>query len=401
MTLAHPRSKKVAVAMDRFSLITWLRQDRGAVLVEAAIAIPILLLVILGSLEFGVAWEAKSSTTNGQRSGLLRAATLANEPQTDLRTLQSIIGEVGGDNADRISWVVIFEVDPTVGDIETIVNNCAATVPGTTLSGGHSYCTAYGTQTLINIANTTNAAMFQTSNFDDGSHLNAAGTAYDCDAVPGLLDENFCAGSRTVNGDIEIGVAFEYQHEWLTGILPFSSPAFREVQTTSTFAVDGTQITSNASLGVTTVENGPLDFASGGGSTHTFENGVQAFGPYGGASVAGVTTVDSETITVQNLASHDEICLSFDLIIGGWWEPTEDILEIDINGDGIPDRTVDPVTNGSTSAAARTIPVDFGCFPHTGAAGSSFSFNITSTSDNLGERWGIDNVEVSSVDGFS
>ena len=203
-------------------------RERGAVLVEAAIAIPLLLFVILGSLEFGVGWEAKSATTAGLRSGLLRASTLADDPQTDLRTLQSIIGEVGADNADRIQWVVIFDADPANGDLNSIVDACRDAVLAGSLE---SFCVGYSQQTVIDIATTTN---IDASNFDPS--VNAT-----CDV--GLLDEGqFCATSRILNGDIEIGVAFEYEHSWLTGILPFDSPRFREVQISSTFADDGADI---------------------------------------------------------------------------------------------------------------------------------------------------------------
>ena len=34
--------------------------ERGAVLVEAALAIPVILLIVVGALEMGFAWEAKA-----------------------------------------------------------------------------------------------------------------------------------------------------------------------------------------------------------------------------------------------------------------------------------------------------------------------------------------------------
>ncbi len=203
-------------------------RERGAVLVEAAIAIPLLLFVILGSLEFGVGWEAKSATTGGLRSGLLRASALANEPETDLLTLQSIVGEIGADNADRISWVVIFDADPGNGTINEIVDECRDAVLG---GGTRAFCVGYTQQNLIDIA-TTNTIDF--TNFDQTQDAT-------CDT--GLLDSgDFCATSRTLSGDIEVGVAFEYQHRWLTGILPFGAPTFREVQTSSTFTAQGADI---------------------------------------------------------------------------------------------------------------------------------------------------------------
>jgi len=227
-------------------------RDRGAVLVEAAIAIPLLLLVILGALEFGIGWQAKSATTNGLRSGLLRAASLADDPNTDLRVLQSIIGEVGADNAENLLYVTIFNADSINGDVDTIVDNCglagglpevlgAAGFPADGGSGGFPHCVTYGPGAIQELAATANADDFLAANFDFGPAATNTATAYTCAA--GLLDSaGFCAPGRAVNGDIQIGVAFEYQHDWLTGILPFAPPTFREVQTSSTFVADGSNI---------------------------------------------------------------------------------------------------------------------------------------------------------------
>ena len=53
--------------------------ERGAVLLEAAIAIPLLIMLMFGTLETGMAWSAKAAATNGVRTGILRAASLGNK----------------------------------------------------------------------------------------------------------------------------------------------------------------------------------------------------------------------------------------------------------------------------------------------------------------------------------
>ena len=283
-------------------------RERGAVLVEAAIAIPLLLFVILGSLEFGVGWEAKSATTSGLRSGLLRASTLADDPHTDLRTLQSIIGEVGADKADRIRWVVIFDADPANGDLNSIVDACRDAVLG---GPQESFCVGYTRQTLIDIATTTT---IDVSDFDP---------SIDSTCDTGLLDEGqFCATSRIINGDIEIGVAFEYEHSWLTGILPFNSPTFREVQTSSTFAAGGVDITSSnpISAGATTVLLAPglppSGFSNGTVVALPADPSVSVLGPFSDGSTGPSSTV----LTIDSIpAGTTEVCVTFDLhIIGGW-----------------------------------------------------------------------------------
>ena len=202
--------------------------DRGAVLVEAAIALPLLLLVILGSLEFGIAWDTKSATTSGLRSSLLRVATEGEEiGETDIRVMQSILGEVDADNAEKLDWVVIFDADPANGDIETIVNTCTTALAA---GGNHDFCVAYDTDTLVEVATTTDTELYRQENFDPGNADLLADGTYPCAdtlATGGdALDAGgFCAASRTATGDIEIGIAFQYQHDWVTGILPFDAPA--------------------------------------------------------------------------------------------------------------------------------------------------------------------------------
>ena len=81
------------------------RKERGAVLLEAAFAIPLLIMLMFGTLEAGMAFQAKTSATAGLRSGTLRAAQLGNKPETDLAALQAVVGEVGADGLFEERWI--------------------------------------------------------------------------------------------------------------------------------------------------------------------------------------------------------------------------------------------------------------------------------------------------------
>ena len=233
-------------------LLHRLKHDRGAVLVEAAIAIPMLLLVILGATEAGLGWEAKSSTVSGVRTGVLRASTIGDRPETDIRVLQSIIGEVGADNVDRIEWIRIFEAS---GDPDVKFQTCAAD------PGGFPGCVVYDASFINEVVTTPDAALFQQTRFDQGiggsspDPTTGRFTAYTC--ASGAIDENWCASSRTIGGDTQFGVAISYKHEWFTGIFPFDSPTFQEYVISSTFASGGTNIASGSGTGL------PGPFAGG------------------------------------------------------------------------------------------------------------------------------------------
>lgn len=193
-------------------------------LVEAAIAIPLLLMLIFGAIEAGMAWEAKSASTSGLRTGLLRAASLADRPETDLRILQSVVGEVGGDNVGNINYVVIF--DASGPDPAATVAACAAAAAGGGISGT---CNTYTTGDLGEVV-AGNWTSGPAGNFDDGSN-GGVGT-YTCDTSK--VDSNWCAPSRIIAGPAEVGVAISYQHNWFTGVLPGNGVTFTDFAVSTT-----------------------------------------------------------------------------------------------------------------------------------------------------------------------
>ena len=307
-----------------------LKNDRGAVLVEAALAIPLLLLVILGATEAGLGWEAKSSTVSGVRTGVLRASASGDDFTTDLRVIQSIVGEVGGDNADRIEWIRIFDA---TGDPDAKFRACAAD------PGGFAGCVVYDQAFISSVVTAGNADAFL-ANFDGGTNFggqDATGAAiYNCD--PTAVDRFWCATQRTINGDTQLGVAISYKHEWFTGIFPGDSPRFVEYVTSSTFTDGGTNLGSAASPSLPFSASTPipgLDFGSatdlshfanatstrvggpetalGSGNLTTSPSGEEFLGPFSSGTVA---------FDIPGLQPGFEACVSFDLHqVGSWNGP--------------------------------------------------------------------------------
>ena len=217
--------------------LAWRRRERGAVLVEAALAIPILLLVTFGAIEAGFAFEAKSAGTSGVRTAVLRQSAMGSDEATDLRSLQSVIGEVGAENVAGLDWVIVFKADVT--DIPARVNSCAAAIAG---GGLAETCVVYDQTTLQGVLNGTT----DLSEFDSGE--NGAGGTYTCDITK--LDANWCAPSRTLDGDIPIGVAIHYNHTWFTGILPGGGVTIRDFAVSVTFTEDSSAGTPGGAVPV-------------------------------------------------------------------------------------------------------------------------------------------------------
>ena len=60
------------------------RKERGAVAVEMAIVLPLLLLILLGIIEFGRAYNVQVSLTHGAREGTRHAAIHYNKATLDV-----------------------------------------------------------------------------------------------------------------------------------------------------------------------------------------------------------------------------------------------------------------------------------------------------------------------------
>lgn len=409
--------------------------ERGAVLVEAAIAIPLLLLIFFGALEFGSAWEARSSSTSAVRTGLLRAASLGDRPETDLAVLQSVIGEIGADKVDNIDWIVIF--DATDPNRNATIDACAAAVASNGQSG---VCNAYGPTELQSVV----AGTLTTANFDDGANTTAGG--YTCDGTK--IDSNWCAPGRTIDGGIALGVAVRYNHESYTGILPGDGVSFTEHAVSSTLLRDQaealggngglpfvqpsssttpsptsstpptvpptiTTTTTTTTIPPTTTQppevivysnaiqrSRHLDDWSDRTITRSRDNDrLRVLGPFGTESV---------TLNLDNLPTHNQVCVEFELYLIDSWDGDHDRWGDDYFGvrvDGTEQfrdffRQGDPRSEGAehlgfgTTKWKETVVPMRVCDDNHTASSASFQFfgHVSEGIDN--ESWAIDNVRV-------
>lgn len=90
--------------------------ERGAALVEFAIVASLLVTLVLGTIEIGMAWNDSQLVIQASRSGARVAAQLGQDPNADLRTLEAI--EAGLDQLGTgVQRIVVF--DASVGDAPT------------------------------------------------------------------------------------------------------------------------------------------------------------------------------------------------------------------------------------------------------------------------------------------
>ncbi len=93
-----------------------LRREDGATLVEMAFVLPVLILLIFGAVEFGLAFKERLTIASAANSAGRTGATMGDEDDADIRILEAI--EVGLYDQVDIGVIVsveIFKADPVTG----------------------------------------------------------------------------------------------------------------------------------------------------------------------------------------------------------------------------------------------------------------------------------------------
>lgn len=95
-----------------------LRSDRAAALVEAAIILPVLMVFLLGIIEFGLVYATGATATGASRSGARMAAAAFGPSKANLQpSANDVASVVSGDLQGLTSAVpigmVVYKVDPT------------------------------------------------------------------------------------------------------------------------------------------------------------------------------------------------------------------------------------------------------------------------------------------------
>lgn len=94
------------------------RSEKGATLVEAAIALPLLLLLMIGIMEFGLAFKDWLTVSHGAREGARAGAAFGNDPASNFLILEEIGGQLSAANID-VQGVRIYNAGTGIGDSYT------------------------------------------------------------------------------------------------------------------------------------------------------------------------------------------------------------------------------------------------------------------------------------------
>lgn len=167
--------------------------QRGAILVEFVIVVPLFMILVLGIFEIGTAWESRQTVVQASRGGARTAAQLGTLDATDQQVVLAMASTFGPDVGDIIK-IVVFEAD---GNGDWLGPSCATATPVAS-----DRCNVYD-QTDI-------AARATASYFDD------AAVEGDCGTGASAL---WCPSARNASqtSATYVGVYVEFDEQYQTG----------------------------------------------------------------------------------------------------------------------------------------------------------------------------------------
>jgi len=93
------------------------RGEHGAALVEAAIITPVVLLLIMGMIEFGLLFRDYLTVANTTRSGARVGSAAGSDSGADYDILQSVRGASSALDDDTIEQIIIFKATSPTGGV--------------------------------------------------------------------------------------------------------------------------------------------------------------------------------------------------------------------------------------------------------------------------------------------
>lgn len=176
------------------------RSESGAALVEMAIVLPLLLVLVMGILEFGLAFRDRLTIANGTQSAGRVAAALGNQEDADIAILQAVeqsLGLLPNSGGGVLKHVQIWKSDGN-GNPAT---PCAVAGAGGTNCNWYVYAPA-------------DSCKWQPC----PDPYNGSPAAYGGDYMPTGRDVTMESG-----GSLDVlGVTVLFSHDWVTGVLPMA-----------------------------------------------------------------------------------------------------------------------------------------------------------------------------------
>ena len=180
------------------------RRQRGAALVEFVLIAPVLVLIVAGIFEFGLAFRDSMTLSNGLRSGARVGSNAGREREADFTILKSVEAAMTAVPTAQINRLIVYKA-------QTADSSVPAACLAITGSGGvNGVCNVYQTSDLARPLE------------DFGDATSCSGTA---------PDRYWCPTSRQNQqalGADYLGVWMEIRYNFVTGVLPGTGLTIRD-----------------------------------------------------------------------------------------------------------------------------------------------------------------------------
>jgi Flp pilus assembly protein TadG len=188
--------------------------DDGAVIIEFALAAPLLIILVLGIFESAFALYDANSLTNSLRLAGRTLATLGatQNPQSDYLALSQMKAELSRlPNAIPVK-VVVYETNATGTANLTSGSNCKNINPGTSTAvfGVTNVCNVYGRNHLASL----NVANFGTSPSPPATPTSCTSSSWHRNYCP--VDGDRSSNISSASGSDYIGVYAELEYSYIT-----------------------------------------------------------------------------------------------------------------------------------------------------------------------------------------
>jgi hypothetical protein len=171
------------------------KRERASVMMEAVLGFPLLVLLMIGSLEFGMAWRDSTTVSTALRTGARTAASLGNDGGADYYALQSLKAGLSGIPSNAIGRIVVYNANL---DQKPDPPCLSMTAPGG--QTGSKACNVYTAASLS----------LPSTSFSAGATGSCPATA---------VDRFFCPLSRKVvqaSGTDYVGVYIQVRHDFVS-----------------------------------------------------------------------------------------------------------------------------------------------------------------------------------------
>lgn len=178
------------------------REDFGAVFVEAAVIMPLVVLLVLGVIEFGFAWRDVNQVERGLAAAARTGSSIGKGRYADFEVIRAVDASTRGMAGAAIERVVVFQASGLSG-----------TVPPACL-GIDVTSNPTGSKGIAGVCNVYSRAQVQTASVGGfGGHPGCAA---------GSWDSWWCPASRSnVEPNLTyLGVHVRLRYAPFTGVLP-------------------------------------------------------------------------------------------------------------------------------------------------------------------------------------